>query len=500
MKWYTSKKILEDDCFKGNISNLIGKLKCGDFSVLEEYYTLPMELTEVDSDGRYGFVMNLIDRSRMTDLKHIWYDKKEQFRDMDVLFKACQNLSNAFAQLNGFDQLTFTDLNEDGVFFNVDTGDVILCDCDNIVLGEYEKTLGRSELMAPELIRDIDARPSRETDLHSLGVLLFEMIFGVHPYHGTKTSDKTIEELEDSNYYAEPEFIFGNDGNECISSSVSEYWNNMPSVMKNAFSETLDKGIKEPQHRVKATEWVGIFSTAVKRLKKDESWKNFKPPKREKRKQEIIFVVDTSTSMRGEKEKKVNDGIIGTVVSLKDMISSGSLCNVDTLISILTFDDEAKWLLRGETIDALKMTDEDVRIRIGSASTKASKAFMMLDDYLDYSDYHGAGNHRRYPLIILISDGKSRSYRDELMELRNNICFSKAKKVSIGLKDSKSKPDVEMLDLFSGNSSLRHVTDKIDLELSKLICNLSVSYSRYNVNENETMALIDEAKKHTGDN
>ena len=59
------------------------------------------------------------------------------------------------------------------MFFDPDTGDVLICDNDNVSANGIDNSsvYGTPRFMAPEIVMG-QAKPSRNTDLYSLAVLL----------------------------------------------------------------------------------------------------------------------------------------------------------------------------------------------------------------------------------------------------------------------------------------------------------------------------------------
>ena len=68
------------------------------------------------------------------------------------------------------------------MFFDPDTGDVLICDNDNVSANGIDNSsvYGTPRFMAPEIVMG-QAKPSRNTDLYSLAVLLFYMFMMGHP-------------------------------------------------------------------------------------------------------------------------------------------------------------------------------------------------------------------------------------------------------------------------------------------------------------------------------
>ncbi len=93
-----------------------------------------------------------------------------------ALATAGLNLSHNYLLLHS-QGLCYRDISFGNAFFDPDSGDILICDNDNVsvdgagLLG----VLGTPRFMAPEVVRG-EAVPSTQTDLFSLSVLLFYML------------------------------------------------------------------------------------------------------------------------------------------------------------------------------------------------------------------------------------------------------------------------------------------------------------------------------------
>jgi len=103
-----------------------------------------------------------------------------------ALITAGFELSNNFLQLHskGF---CYRDIHFENVFFDPQTGEVLICDNDNVTLdgNPYSPVYGAPGFIAPEILRG-EAPPSTQTDLFSLSVLLFYLLMMHHPLEGQK--------------------------------------------------------------------------------------------------------------------------------------------------------------------------------------------------------------------------------------------------------------------------------------------------------------------------
>ena len=100
-----------------------------------------------------------------------------------------------FQVLNGYQKLhamdySYRDISFGNLFFDPATGEVLICDNDNVAASGIDNSsvYGTPRFMAPEIVRG-KAKPSRETDLFSLAVLLFYMFMLGHPLEGKLEAD-----------------------------------------------------------------------------------------------------------------------------------------------------------------------------------------------------------------------------------------------------------------------------------------------------------------------
>lgn len=178
------------------------------------------------------------------------------------LVTACANLSDAFLQLHA-KGWCYRDISQGNMFFDPDSGDVLICDNDNVgVNGGPTTVLGTPRFMAPEVVRR-EALPSTQTDLFSLAVMLFFVLMNNHPLDGRKEFEihcfdrPAMERLYGNN----PIFIF--DPNDRSNEPVPGYqdnalifWPIYPTFLRNLFIESFTTGLKDPVNgRVRENSW-----------------------------------------------------------------------------------------------------------------------------------------------------------------------------------------------------------------------------------------------------
>src|SRR5256885_1046760 len=77
--------------------------------------------------------------------------------------------------------LCYRDISFGNAFFDPETGEVLICDNDNVTVDAQAKggVYGTPRFMSPEIVRG-ETAPNSQTDLFSLSVLLFYMFMMHH--------------------------------------------------------------------------------------------------------------------------------------------------------------------------------------------------------------------------------------------------------------------------------------------------------------------------------
>ena len=144
-------------------------------------------VTDPRSGQGFGYLMD-VRPDRFQDLPALFRrDKTVSATTMRTLVTAALNTVEAYRTLHS-KGIAYRDINWGNIFFAPQTGEVLVCDNDNAVVeGEVAAVAGTMDFMAPELVRgDRGARPSIQTDLHSLAVLLFLLLMNHHPFEGAQ--------------------------------------------------------------------------------------------------------------------------------------------------------------------------------------------------------------------------------------------------------------------------------------------------------------------------
>ncbi len=255
LKWY-NLNMKNPDKFYRNLENNINKTSPSDAFLWPKFITSRYA-------GSFGYLMDL-----RPDGYYEFSDfllAKVKFKSISAVINSALCITDAFCKLhrNGF---SYQDLNDGNFFINPETGDVLICDNDNIApYGENLGIAGKCRYMAPEVVRNIK-RPDIHTDRFSLAILLFRLLFIDHPLEGKRTMCPCMtEQLEHKFYGTEPVFIYdpNNDSNRPVRgvhANALRFWNLYPEFIKNAFTRAFsNEVINGTSPRITDNEWKHIF-------------------------------------------------------------------------------------------------------------------------------------------------------------------------------------------------------------------------------------------------
>ncbi|MEN8215885.1 MAG: protein kinase [Pseudomonadota bacterium] len=220
----------------------------------------PLDLATIPDVKGFGYIMPLRE-SRYKSINDLMKGRIDPtFR---ALATAGLELAHSFLQLHT-KGLCYRDISFSNVFFDPDTGEIRICDNDNVTVDGKASggVLGTPRFMAPEIVRGV-ATPSTQSDLFSLAVLLFYILIIHHPLEGKNESKIKCFDLPAMNklYGTEPVFIF--DPNDKSNRPVQGYhdnaiiyWPIYPQFIRDLFTKAFTKGIRDPKNgRVRESEW-----------------------------------------------------------------------------------------------------------------------------------------------------------------------------------------------------------------------------------------------------
>lgn len=232
-----------------------------------EKFIWPIELCEGESLNHFGYIMPLIDTSKYTKMSQ-YFAGEIKVKRFEVLIDACIRLAHGFNELH-LSGLCYRDISFGNLFVDFETGDICICDNDNVTFDNLKGTdeiWGTSGFMAPEIVRG-ESAPSSQTDLFSLAVVIFRMLNLQHPLQGQREYEIEIADIESERmlYGTNPVFIY--DPIDATNRPVpgykdiaEAYWPYYPEDIKTFFTEAFTVGLHDPHQRIRESIWIKALS------------------------------------------------------------------------------------------------------------------------------------------------------------------------------------------------------------------------------------------------
>lgn len=225
-----------------------------------DQFLWPLGLADIAHGPGFGYVMPLRP-TRFRAVTEIVEGRVDP--SLGALAVTGRNLAQAFLRLHA-DGLCYRDISFGNVFFDPDSGDVLVCDNDNVgVDGERQSDLlGTLRFMAPEVVRG-EVYPSGMTDLFSLAVLLFFLFVVHHPFEGERELAVTCLDLAGmvELYGIDPVFVFDptDESNRPVPGfhdNALAFWPTLPQFLRDLFTRSFTVGVSDPANgRVRESEW-----------------------------------------------------------------------------------------------------------------------------------------------------------------------------------------------------------------------------------------------------
>ena len=269
LKWYHPHYIYQDSGLRERLEQVISS------GPPNEKFLWPMAIVSMPKGSGFGYVMRLREPRYRSILDWV---KRRVNPSFKVLATVGLELADSFLQLHARG-LCYRDISFGNVFFEPDTGKTLICDNDNVTVdgAQLGSILGTPDFMAPEIVRQ-EAKPSKQTDLFSLAVLLFYIFHVHHPLYGKKVMNVMCLDLRARTKLCgeEPVFIFdpSDRSNEALPESIDPtreaganalaFWSIYPKFLQNLFIQSFTEGLRDPEHgRVRESVW----RTAMVRLR-----------------------------------------------------------------------------------------------------------------------------------------------------------------------------------------------------------------------------------------
>lgn len=255
LKWYLNAP---DDKFYRNLEHNIASGAPSDAFLWPEYLTEKQQ-------GSYGYIMKLRPQNYYEFGNFLL--AKVSFKSFTAMLSAAMRICDGFMMLHRFGY-SYQDLNDGNFFIDPQTGDVLICDNDNVMpQGEKSGIMGKARYMAPEIVAG--GIPDKYSDRFSLSVILFMLFYANHPFEGAKVvaCPCMTESFEKRFYGSEALFIYdptdkSNLPVRGIHQNVIRRWPAFPKILRDTFIEEFSKEkLQNPSSRMIEQNWKKIIST-----------------------------------------------------------------------------------------------------------------------------------------------------------------------------------------------------------------------------------------------
>ncbi len=228
-----------------------------------KHFLWPLAITEHQYDS-FGYVMNL--RPQGYEEMGMFILAKARFASVAATLNAAIQICTAFQQLH-LRGLSYQDMNDGNFFINPKTGDVLICDNDNVAPNGCNTGIaGKAGYMAPEIV-EREAMPSRTTDYWSQAVCLFILLFLNRPFEGEHylSCPCITPAYEKKLMGKEAVFIMDPHNNKNrpvkgLHNNVIMRWPLFPQMLKESFQQAFcHEAIINPMKRIIDMKWQEIM-------------------------------------------------------------------------------------------------------------------------------------------------------------------------------------------------------------------------------------------------
>ncbi len=255
LKWYFPHYLESDPSQELRLRKAIDKGSPSD------RFLWPTELVYSNDTRGFGYIMELRE-PRFRGIADLMSRRIEP--SFKSLSWAGYELAESYFKLHA-PGLCYRDISFGNVFFDPDSGEVRICDNDNVDIdGTDSGILGTPRFMAPEIVRG-EELPGIESDRFSLAVLLFYMLMTHHPLEGAREHRIHALDLPAMRklYGTNPIFIYDpdDDSNRPVpgyQDNAIIFWKIYPEFLKSRFTDAFTAGLRDPKNgRVVETQWRG---------------------------------------------------------------------------------------------------------------------------------------------------------------------------------------------------------------------------------------------------
>lgn len=259
LKWYTNDTIINSDPFHRNLLNNIKE------GAPTDAFLWPLKATKKQF-GSYGYIMKLRPNgfNELGDFFSVDRHPEARFPNFMNQILAALHICNGFRTLH-IHGYSYQDLNEGNFFINPQTGEVLICDNDNVVAnGRNLGVGGKVRYMAPEVVNGKE--PNIQSDCLSLAIILYRLFLIDHPFEGKKTLVPCLTPEKERELFGNGAVFCFDKGNAINRPHPVEhpnsllFWNYMPQSLKVMFQRALSKEcLLNPNTRIRDKEWKELF-------------------------------------------------------------------------------------------------------------------------------------------------------------------------------------------------------------------------------------------------
>lgn len=259
LKWYFKHMATREQ--KAILDNLVTK------GAPDVSFLWPQVLIFEKFGEPFGYIMPLRPKNHKSIVDMM---KRRAEPSFYALCRAAYNLTNGYQKLHSMGY-SYRDISFGNLFFDPANGDVLICDNDNVSANGIDDSsiYGTPRFMAPEIVMR-NAKPSRNTDLYSLAVLLFYMFMMGHPLEGKLEADIKCMDIHAMNklYGSHPVFVFDpadrtNRPVPGYQDNVLIYWDLYPQMLRDLFTESFTLGLVAPNKRITEKVWLDTFANLM---------------------------------------------------------------------------------------------------------------------------------------------------------------------------------------------------------------------------------------------
>ena len=258
LKWYKKASLgANPNAFYDNIKQNVMR------GAPSTEFLWPLDITEW-TDGTFGYIM---------DLRPAGYHEVTEFMLCQVRFKsykaiidAALHIVTAFRGLHN-SGYAYQDLNDGNFFINPNSGDVLICDNDNVAPENTETgILGKPRYMAPEVVLKKN-KPNSYSDRFSMSVILYILFCLNHPLEGKRYLVPALTpSLQEKLYGSEALFMMdpndqSNGPHPVVHKNSIVVWPCLPEYMRAIFLDAFgQKAMQKPTARPKEKDWIAVLT------------------------------------------------------------------------------------------------------------------------------------------------------------------------------------------------------------------------------------------------